>query len=573
MALQDLKNKLGLDDDFDRRVEAEYPFAAVAEAVLNLRVRHLLSQAVLARRIGSTQSVIARLESGRHPAEMSLLNRIADAVGERWRPSFLADPSATTKGDIIEPEDDELLQAFNSANTTEDFAEAHRVAGLLADGPSSGRRCLAIALDAYNRHAYKEAVEWAARALGMDLPEISRKTADLVHARGLLALDRPREAIAELRPYETSQDLGGMLAVAFVQALLESGRPARADVAAKRAVATGIHSPELSLIWARVALSRDFPWEALAHVLRFRAYDDADLDGVLLHATVLGYLGDVGGASGAHAESYRVLKSVVPRGGCAAWRLYGVSAARTGRWRETIKAARRLRHAHQDLDRHTTDIRTLLEQALEAASQVSPDEVLAAASAAETIISDRPRWLARARARAIASKGDVDAVRFELGLRSPVVTTAIAADRVLLARALAVAGRCDEALTLLRPSMAALHAPADLFFAAETAVEAGDLGLAKDAMGRLADGKGPAAKAAAIAMHVLTSAEATEPAEALRAAVGALGAQGNGARAGLWVAWSPSEPRSLARVNANGAALGELVTVAGGAGVPEPKSL
>jgi transcriptional regulator with XRE-family HTH domain len=563
MALQDLKKKLGVDADFDRRVEAEYPFAAVAEAVLDLRVRHGLSQAALARRIGSTQSVIARLESGRHPAEMGLLNRIADAVEERWRPSFVADTNAASLGDMTEPEEDELLQAFNSANTTEDFGEAHRVAGLLADEPSSGRRCLAVALDAYNRHSYAEAVDWAARAQAMALPDVSSRTADLVHARGVLALGRPREAVADLVSYETSKDLGGMLAVAFVQALLESGRPARADIAAKRVVAAGIHSPELSLIWARVALSRDLPWEALAHVLRFRAYDDSDLDGVLLHATVLGYLGDVEGASGAHAESYRVLKAVVPRGGCVAWRLYGISAARTGRWRETIKAARHLLRAHPDREEHAADLRTLLEQAVGAASQVDPDEALAAAAAAQRIVSDRPRWLARARARAMAAKGDADAVRFELGLRSEVITTAIAADRVLVARALAVAGRSDEALTLLRPSMASLHAPSDLFFAAETAVEAGDRALAMNAMSRLAEGKSPVSKAASIAINLLRSAEANEPARALREAVGAVGVQGYGARPDLWVAWGPSKPRSLTRVNANGASLGELVTVVG----------
>lgn len=563
MSLQDLKEKLNLDADFDRRVEAEYPFAAVAEAVLDLRVRHGLSQAALARRIGSTQSVIARLESGRHPAEMGLLNRIANAVGERWRPSFVTTGEAVKVEQAAEQEVDELLQAFNSANTTEDFPEAHRVAALLAGDPSSGRRCLAIALDAYNQRQYADALLWAGRAREMTLPELSRKTTDLVHARGLLALDRPREAVGELAPYEASQELCGMLAVAFVQALLESGQPARADVAAKRTLGLGVDAPELWLVWARVALARARPWEALADVLRFRSGKDGDVDGALLHATVLGYLGDVEGAAGAHAESYRILRSVLPQGGCHAWRLYGVSAARVGRWRETLRAVRQMRRAHTAADAHADDVRALLDLAVTAASQVGPDEALAAVALAEPLSGDRPKWLIRARARALAAKGDVDGVRSELGLRSQVVTTVIAADRVLVARALAVAGRCDEALTLLRPSIATLRAPADLFFAAETAAEAGDRALAIQAMSRLAESKGPESKAASIAVRLLQSAEANEPAESIRAAVGTLGTRSPGARPEVWVAWGPSRPRPLTPANDNGGGPQDLAAASG----------
>src|SRR5687768_11375237 len=93
MALRDLKAKLGLDAEFDKRVAAEYPFASVAEAVIDLRVRHGLTQAALGRLASTPQSVIARLESGRHPAELALLNRIAAAVGESWTPTF-SGPSA-----------------------------------------------------------------------------------------------------------------------------------------------------------------------------------------------------------------------------------------------------------------------------------------------------------------------------------------------------------------------------------------------------------------------------------------------------------------------------------------------
>jgi transcriptional regulator with XRE-family HTH domain len=58
--------------------------AAVAKA----RVRAGLSQAELARRMKTTQSTIARLESGRvHPSTRTL-TRLAQATGHRLKISF-----------------------------------------------------------------------------------------------------------------------------------------------------------------------------------------------------------------------------------------------------------------------------------------------------------------------------------------------------------------------------------------------------------------------------------------------------------------------------------------------------
>ena len=82
MSLTLLLRQLDRDPEALRdQIAVEYPFAAVAEAVLEVRRRHSLTQAELARRVGTSQSVIARLEGGKHPAEVTLLNRIAEAVG------------------------------------------------------------------------------------------------------------------------------------------------------------------------------------------------------------------------------------------------------------------------------------------------------------------------------------------------------------------------------------------------------------------------------------------------------------------------------------------------------------
>ncbi|MGI9110919.1 MAG: helix-turn-helix domain-containing protein [Gaiellaceae bacterium] len=55
-------------------------FAAIAGAVAQRRVERGLSQRELAQRVGTTQSAIARLESGGRPPRIDTLLRIADAL-------------------------------------------------------------------------------------------------------------------------------------------------------------------------------------------------------------------------------------------------------------------------------------------------------------------------------------------------------------------------------------------------------------------------------------------------------------------------------------------------------------
>lgn len=59
-----------------------------ARAMIEVRVRAGLTQAELARRMKTTQSVIARLEGGRVRPSTRTLERLARATGMRLRVSF-----------------------------------------------------------------------------------------------------------------------------------------------------------------------------------------------------------------------------------------------------------------------------------------------------------------------------------------------------------------------------------------------------------------------------------------------------------------------------------------------------
>jgi transcriptional regulator with XRE-family HTH domain len=60
----------------------------LASAVIDVRNRAGLTQEDLARKMGTTQPVVARLESGRSKPSMRTLERLADATDSRLLISF-----------------------------------------------------------------------------------------------------------------------------------------------------------------------------------------------------------------------------------------------------------------------------------------------------------------------------------------------------------------------------------------------------------------------------------------------------------------------------------------------------
>ncbi len=81
--LQALKERFMKDPEFREeyvRVDEEY---ALVEALVRARTAAKLTQAEVARRLGTTQSAIARLEGGRVSPSVTTLRRYAAATGTR----------------------------------------------------------------------------------------------------------------------------------------------------------------------------------------------------------------------------------------------------------------------------------------------------------------------------------------------------------------------------------------------------------------------------------------------------------------------------------------------------------
>ncbi len=76
----------------DPEVRAEYerlrPEYEIASAIIGARAAANLTQAELAERMGTTQSAVARMESGRQMPSTKTLLRIAEATGTELRVEF-----------------------------------------------------------------------------------------------------------------------------------------------------------------------------------------------------------------------------------------------------------------------------------------------------------------------------------------------------------------------------------------------------------------------------------------------------------------------------------------------------
>jgi transcriptional regulator with XRE-family HTH domain len=86
--INDLHRKWMKTKEYRQTHEALAPEDAVARAIIQARVAAGLTQKQLSKRMDTTQSVVARLESGRTRPSTQTLHRLAVATGTRLRISF-----------------------------------------------------------------------------------------------------------------------------------------------------------------------------------------------------------------------------------------------------------------------------------------------------------------------------------------------------------------------------------------------------------------------------------------------------------------------------------------------------
>jgi len=86
--VKELHQKWMKKKDYRKAHEELAPEFALARAVINARVTAGLTQEQLAERMDTTQSVIARLESGRTRPSTQTLERLAVATGTRLQITF-----------------------------------------------------------------------------------------------------------------------------------------------------------------------------------------------------------------------------------------------------------------------------------------------------------------------------------------------------------------------------------------------------------------------------------------------------------------------------------------------------
>jgi len=76
------------DPEFMREYDALEEEFALSRALIGARAHAGISQAELAERMGTTQSAVARMESGKGRPSSSTLAKVAKATGTRLRVNF-----------------------------------------------------------------------------------------------------------------------------------------------------------------------------------------------------------------------------------------------------------------------------------------------------------------------------------------------------------------------------------------------------------------------------------------------------------------------------------------------------
>jgi DNA-binding XRE family transcriptional regulator len=85
-----LKDAWMKDPSFRAEYDRLKPEYELALALIKARGKAGLTQAEVAKKMGTTQSVVARIESGQNPPNLKTLERYAEAVGKRIQVKLVA---------------------------------------------------------------------------------------------------------------------------------------------------------------------------------------------------------------------------------------------------------------------------------------------------------------------------------------------------------------------------------------------------------------------------------------------------------------------------------------------------
>ena len=75
------REKLMSNPEVKKAYEDLQPELAIVQAIIDARVKNKISQEELAKRMGTGQAVISRLENANSSPSLSLIKRLADALG------------------------------------------------------------------------------------------------------------------------------------------------------------------------------------------------------------------------------------------------------------------------------------------------------------------------------------------------------------------------------------------------------------------------------------------------------------------------------------------------------------
>ena len=83
-----IKKRLLKDKDVQKAYNELEPEFALIQMIIHRRINQGLTQAALARKIGTKQSAIARLESGTYNPSFAFLTRVAGALNAQLKVSL-----------------------------------------------------------------------------------------------------------------------------------------------------------------------------------------------------------------------------------------------------------------------------------------------------------------------------------------------------------------------------------------------------------------------------------------------------------------------------------------------------